>query len=287
MSARGEDFYLWIDNISFINSQKATNEAPNLSYIQYIRLETFTLDGNTINNPNVSSLNYYERFICPKSFTLINLPFKIPNGIGKIHREDWKINASVINSNGDVKPATITNQGAIWKIIYVSDGVPSTNTNTDSSNTITVDSLGTSLLHENYKSITQRYLEYNGDTPTDTCVTGYHPGIDYEAPSNTLVYSPMSGEVVRGANESSFNSIGRITIKTSNNKYFSFLHLSSSRLNTGSLINAGDIIGSSGSTGASKPHLHVELTTDGSINCYFPSNQDTKNALNPTLYNQN
>lgn len=266
-----------IDSIDFISSEKAKNDNPNSGYDLDTRLNTFKLDGYTINSPDISSLKYYERYICPGSFTLINLPFKIPSGVGKIHRENWQIKASIIYSDGLVRTANISNNGMIWKIIYVSDGTPNLNTNTGS---ITIGSLGISLLGNNYKSYTQDYLQYY------SVENGYHPGIDYEANFGTPVYSPISGEVVSGTNDSSFINIGRITIKTANNKYFSFLHLNSSSLTTGSFVNIGDLVGASGNTGSTKPHLHVELTTSNRVNYYFSSLNDVGNTLNPILYNQ-
>jgi len=97
-----------------------------------------------------------------------------------------------------------------------------------------------------------------------------HVGIDIGVSIGTKIKSTMAGEVVyAGWNNEGYGNL--VIVK--NGKYSTYYaHLSKIPVNLGDQVEAGDVIGLSGSTGNSTgPHLHYEVRVDGS-------------AVNPTKY---
>lgn len=143
---------------------------------------------------------------------------------------------------------------------------------------ITKEELGRILLKNNYNGITQDYLAYYN------VKNGYHPGIDYRASVGKAIYSPVSGQVT-----TNMDSFGQVAIKINGgSKRFIFMHLSSSNVKSGAWVNAGDLVGYSGETGAKgQPHLHVELRDgrDGGAN-YFSSLNSIGVNDNPINFNK-
>lgn len=137
---------------------------------------------------------------------------------------------------------------------------------------VTAEALGKLLLKENYKIITQKYLNYLKEK------SGYHPGIDYRARTPLKVYSPVRGKV------SSTGAIGRVSVKIEGtNLYFIFLHLSKFSVGAGAEVAVGTLIGYTGSAGTSAPHLHVEARRDSELAArYFKTATDTGRNVNPT-----
>lgn len=140
------------------------------------------------------------------------------------------------------------------------------------------DILGELLLKKQYKGVTQSYNVFY------SIKNGWHPGIDYRAAIGTAVYSPVSG-VIHGIDITE-KGFGRLSVKVDGtNDYFIFLHLSSilPNIKQSSYINAGSVIGKSGKTGTSAPHLHVELRTGRSLaSPYFAAKKNTGVNKNPT-----
>ncbi len=98
----------------------------------------------------------------------------------------------------------------------------------------------------------------------------YHAGIDFGVPSDTPVKALVGGEVVYvgtwdGKKTSSSNPMysgewGTIAIYNATLKQtFMYLHMGTSQFSEGDVIQAGTVIGTSGSTGAASPHLHLEV----------------------------
>jgi len=98
----------------------------------------------------------------------------------------------------------------------------------------------------------------------------YHAGIDFGVPSGTPVKALVGGEVVYvgtwdGKKTSSSNPMysgewGTIAIYNATLKQtFMYLHMGTSQFSEGDPIQAGTVIGTSGSTGAASPHLHLEV----------------------------
>ena len=106
----------------------------------------------------------------------------------------------------------------------------------------------------------------------------YHGGTDFPVPLNTEVYSSCDGEVVSVQYlTTSYGRHIKIKAKVNGNVvYIRYCHLNSINVNVGDKVNAGQVIGKSGSTGNSTgPHLHYEVRN--SEDRYNPS-------LNPRLY---
>lgn len=97
-----------------------------------------------------------------------------------------------------------------------------------------------------------------------------HVGIDVGVSIGTKIKSTMAGEVVfAGWNNEGYGNL--VIVK--NDKYSTYYaHLSKIPVNVGDQVEAGDVIGLSGSTGNSTgPHLHYEIRVNG-------------RAINPTKY---
>jgi murein DD-endopeptidase MepM/ murein hydrolase activator NlpD len=144
--------------------------------------------------------------------------------------------------------------------------------------------LGKMLLGSAYAGVSLGYLDYYTSGPNENGgYGGYHPGIDYYAPMDTTVYSPVKGVV---ANVEPI--YGQLAIQIAGtNDYFLFIHLDLSKfhLAKGQMVNVGDMIGSSGKTSPNPvgPHLHVELRTGRIIGAYyFMSLSNTGVNKNPT-----
>lgn len=96
---------------------------------------------------------------------------------------------------------------------------------------------------------------------TQGCHYG-HVAIDIGVPIGTKIKSTMSGEVVyAGWNNEGYGNL--VIVK--NDKYTTYYgHLSKVPVNVGDQVEAGDVIGISGSTGNSTgPHLHYEVRVNG------------------------
>ncbi len=97
-----------------------------------------------------------------------------------------------------------------------------------------------------------------------------HVGIDIGVSIGTKIKSTMGGEVVyAGWNNEGYGNL----VIVQNGKYMTYYgHLSKVPVNVGDQVEAGDVIGISGSTGNSTgPHLHYEVRINGS-------------AVNPSKY---
>ncbi len=87
-----------------------------------------------------------------------------------------------------------------------------------------------------------------------------HHGLDTRATSNTPIYSPISGVVIR-----SLSSFGQLAIyNREKHLTFIFVHLLSRNVSENSNVAVGQLIGYSGGTGSLgaqvfTPHLHTEL----------------------------
>lgn len=92
-----------------------------------------------------------------------------------------------------------------------------------------------------------------------------HAGVDLRAAVGTPVYAIKGGNVVAvdgngvvtGNNGS---GLGKVSVRLADGKLVNYLHLSNISVAKGD-IRVGDQIGLSGSTGASGPHLHIEVRT--------------------------
>jgi hypothetical protein len=104
-----------------------------------------------------------------------------------------------------------------------------------------------------------------------------HPGVDIGMPLNTQVTTPWGGTVVCvggasygndlggggcGAFADDGGGVGRVQIRLDNGDHIIFGHMHSTSLQPGQRVEAGTIVGLSGSAG-SGPHLHAEYRKAG------------------------
>jgi len=85
-----------------------------------------------------------------------------------------------------------------------------------------------------------------------------HRGLDLRAAIGLAVYAPYRGRVVTGNDT---DGAGKYVTLTTEKYIFSFFHLSDNTLaKNGTTVDAGTVLGRTGSTGASSgPHLHLEV----------------------------
>ena len=113
--------------------------------------------------------------------------------------------------------------------------------------------------------------EYNGDGKPDFLYYDGHSGYDYEAATGTNIMAAADGEVVwadwENPNDHSQGFGQYVKIKHLNGAYYSYYgHLSEILVNKGDSVKQGQLIGKSGSTGASTgPHLHFEIRDKNNI----------------------
>lgn len=90
-----------------------------------------------------------------------------------------------------------------------------------------------------------------------------HPAVDYRLKAGTPVASPFDGEIVTAEYTSDKGNHIKILCFDGTTSVL-FAHLEKMNVVVGDKVNAGDIIGTVGSTGmATGPHLHVEYYQDG------------------------
>jgi len=100
----------------------------------------------------------------------------------------------------------------------------------------------------------RRVFKYS-DGSSDTSI---HAGVDYGVPTGTRVTACGAGKVILA--RSRIVTGNSIVIEHAPGIYSLYYHLSKIEVQEGSIVNAGDLIGLSGSTGLSTgPHLHWEL----------------------------
>lgn len=87
-----------------------------------------------------------------------------------------------------------------------------------------------------------------------------HTGIDFSMPSGTELESVVDGTVIGVPNYGDSNIGKGVIIRADDGSNVIYGHLSEQKVEIGSHINKGDIIGLSGDTGRSTaPHLHLGL----------------------------
>ena len=97
-----------------------------------------------------------------------------------------------------------------------------------------------------------------------------HPGIDIGAPRGTSVYAPVGGTVIVDGGTGYFlddyggnaTGTGELRIQLDNGDQIVFGHMASINTPVGTRINAGQLVGTTGTAG-SGPHLHAEYLQNG------------------------
>ncbi|MFX4294056.1 M23 family metallopeptidase [Streptomyces bohaiensis] len=92
--------------------------------------------------------------------------------------------------------------------------------------------------------------------------SGYHTGLDFQAPSGTPIKNIHSGTVTQAAWAGSYGY--QVIVKLDNGTELSYSHMSSMSVVAGQQVTTGDLLGNVGSTGnSSGPHLHLEVRPGG------------------------
>jgi len=88
-----------------------------------------------------------------------------------------------------------------------------------------------------------------------------HPGVDYGMEYGTKIYTPVGGTVIAAGGTGFYGDdnggIGEIRVRMDNGHELIFGHMGSGTVQVGQRINAGSLVGTSGTAG-SGPHLHLE-----------------------------
>lgn len=104
--------------------------------------------------------------------------------------------------------------------------------------------------------VTQKFLAHNA-----VLTGGIHKGIDWGVPAGTPILSAQSGIVHSVGNSP---SAGLFVVISSGAFVHRYFHLNSYDVRAGQHVQAGQKIGSSGSTGLSTgPHLHFQVEKNG------------------------
>ncbi|MCC8927115.1 M23 family metallopeptidase [Rhodococcus sp. I2R] len=91
----------------------------------------------------------------------------------------------------------------------------------------------------------------------------FHQGVDFAAASGTPVYAVTGGTVEQAGNAG--DGYGNLVRVKSGNTVTYYAHQSTLAVNVGDTVQAGDQLGTVGSTGNSTgPHLHFEVRNNGS-----------------------
>lgn len=98
---------------------------------------------------------------------------------------------------------------------------------------------------------------------------GFHRGVDFAAPLNTLIRSMTSGVVRQagwGSTGSGYGNYGNVVSIMSGAYEYLYAHMNKVLAKKGQHVNAGDVIGTVGSTGQSSGnHLHLEARKNGQL----------------------
>lgn len=90
--------------------------------------------------------------------------------------------------------------------------------------------------------------------------SNYHTGIDLSMPEGTELFSPTDGIIEKVVDFGDKNIGKGVYIKTEDGETLILGHLSDIKVETGQIIEAGEILALSGNTGNSTaPHLHIGL----------------------------
>ncbi|AJE41407.1 M23 family metallopeptidase [Streptomyces nodosus] len=92
--------------------------------------------------------------------------------------------------------------------------------------------------------------------------SGYHTGLDFAAPTGTLIKAVHSGTITEAGWAGAYGYRTILTLDDGTELWF--CHQSSISVSVGQQVSTGDVIGRVGATGnVTGPHLHLELHTPG------------------------
>jgi murein DD-endopeptidase MepM/ murein hydrolase activator NlpD len=93
--------------------------------------------------------------------------------------------------------------------------------------------------------------------------SGYHTGLDFAAPTGTLIKAVHTGTITQAGWDGSYGYKTVLTLDDGTEIWYA--HQSSISVSVGQKVNTGDVIGRVGATGnVTGAHLHLEVHTGGS-----------------------
>ncbi|KUM79684.1 M23 family metallopeptidase [Streptomyces curacoi] len=99
--------------------------------------------------------------------------------------------------------------------------------------------------------------------------SGYHTGLDFAAPSGTLIKAVHTGTITFAGWDGSYGYKTVLTLEDGTEIWYA--HQSSISVSVGQKVSTGDVIGRVGATGnVTGAHLHLEVHPDGSSNGIDP-----------------
>jgi murein DD-endopeptidase MepM/ murein hydrolase activator NlpD len=110
--------------------------------------------------------------------------------------------------------------------------------------------------------------------------SGYHTGLDFAAPTGTLIKAVHSGTVTEAGWAGSYGYRTIITLDDGTELWF--CHQSSISVSVGQKVSTGEVIGRVGATGnVTGPHLHLEVHPGGQADGIDPMTWLRSKGLNP------
>jgi murein DD-endopeptidase MepM/ murein hydrolase activator NlpD len=110
--------------------------------------------------------------------------------------------------------------------------------------------------------------------------SGYHTGLDFAAPTGTLIKAIHSGTITEAGWAGSYGYRTILTLDDGTELWF--CHQSSISVSVGQKVSTGDVIGRIGATGnVTGPHLHLEVHLDGQATGVDPMPWLRSKGLNP------
>lgn len=202
----------------------------------------------------------------PKTHTVVSgdtlYDISIANGIGDGGLDTWKplyeANKDVVGDDPDLifpgQVLTLPGTSAPAPVEKPATPAPSTpsNDSTDTPKTTPKPSGWSAPINAHVTQVFHNPGSYG---------TGWHTGVDFSAPSGTHVMAVSHATVVHVGYGGAGAPYGNhIVLKLSDGKYVLYGHLSSTNVQDGQAVEAGEWIGNVGTTGNSTgPHLHFEL----------------------------
>jgi murein DD-endopeptidase MepM/ murein hydrolase activator NlpD len=110
--------------------------------------------------------------------------------------------------------------------------------------------------------------------------SGYHTGLDFAAPTGTLIKAVHSGTVTEAGWAGAYGYRTIITLDDGTELWY--CHQSSISVSVGQKVGTGDVIGRVGATGnVTGPHLHLEVHPNGQADGIDPMTWLRGKGLNP------
>jgi murein DD-endopeptidase MepM/ murein hydrolase activator NlpD len=110
--------------------------------------------------------------------------------------------------------------------------------------------------------------------------SGYHTGLDFAAPTGTLIKAVHSGTITQAGYEGSYGYKTVLTLDDGTEIWYA--HQSSIGVSVGQKVATGDVIGRVGATGnVTGAHLHMEVHPGGSTSGIDPAAWLRSKGINP------